>query len=189
MVKAFPSPALRPTPCPPPPKGSPPWDLPQELREVGRHVNVRRIRDGLILSVWLSDKTSQFLGKPNPPCKLEAGRRKEEKNQGSPVPLLSLGSLGCQPLPADLSPGQGGRGAAGRHRDIPLLKFIYTLCWEPRPRPAVSPGPIAGQACTHLCEPSSAGGTQVASPAGPCAATQGGPSPFSPLSPCLPREP
>ena len=31
MVKAFPSPALRPTPCPPPPEGSPPWDLLQEL--------------------------------------------------------------------------------------------------------------------------------------------------------------
>ena len=83
LGRAFPSPALR-APCPPPPEVSPPWDVPQELREeVGRHVNVRRIRDGLILSVWLSDKTLQLLGKPNPPCKLlprqEGGRKRKTK--------------------------------------------------------------------------------------------------------------
>ena len=92
LGRAFPSPALR-APCPPPPKVSPPWDVPQELREeVGRHVNVRRIRDGLILSVWLSDKTLQLLGKPNPPCKLlpkEEGREKPRRPDASSLTGLT----------------------------------------------------------------------------------------------------
>lgn len=93
MVKAFPSPALRPTPCPPPLEVSPPWDLPQELREVGRHVKVRRIRDGLILSVWLSDKTSQLLGKPNPPCKFGRGRKEEGREKPRQPSASSLTGL------------------------------------------------------------------------------------------------
>ena len=90
----FPQPRSETAPCPPPPEVSPPWDVPQELREdVGRHANVRRIRDRLILSVWLSDKTWKLLGKPNPPCKLRRDRKEEGREKPRRPDASSLTGL------------------------------------------------------------------------------------------------